>query len=369
MGTACPGGRLGIDSMKIALDAMGGDFAPVSTVQGALEALAAYEDFELTLVGDEVQVRAQLAKAGSDAARFEHRIRILHTSQVVEMTDGAVEAIRRKKDSSLSRCIDLLKDGEADAAVSAGHTGAAVAGTKIKLRSLPGIDRPAIATLMPTQTGVFLLIDGGANTDCEPKHLVEFAIMGSIYAREVLGIANPRVGLLSNGKEPGKGDALTRTTHELLLRAPVNFIGNTEGHDLFLHPVDVVVCDGFVGNIVLKTSESLALAMHRWLKDEIVSSPIRMAGAWLARGAFRGVRQKTNTEEYGGMPLLGINGIWIKAHGNASPRAIRNALRAARSAVLQQVNPCIIEAMEHYQQTRAASTAQNTTATSGALHA
>ncbi len=337
--------------MRIAIDAMGGDTAPASPIRGTLEALRTYDDFHAVLVGDEARVQAELRAAG--ASYPADRLEIFHASQVVEMTDGAVDAIRRKKDSSLSRCIDLLKEGKADAAVSAGHTGAAVAGTKIKLRGLEGVDRPAIATVMPTQNGVYLLIDAGATVDCEPKHLVEFAIMGSIYSKEVLGIELPRVGLLSNGKEPGKGDSLTQAAFELLQSAPINFMGNIEGHDLFLDPVDVVVCDGFIGNIVLKTAESLAMGIRGWLKAEIVKSPLRIAGAWLARGAFKAIRHKTSTEEYGGMPLLGINGVWIKAHGNANPRAIANAIRVARRSVRHQVNPSIVQAIAHYRQSPA----------------
>jgi glycerol-3-phosphate acyltransferase PlsX len=328
--------------MKIALDAMGGDFAPASLVAGALEALRKHSDIELIFVGDQGRIEKELAhsKYGEELAK---RFSIHHASQVVEMGDSAIDAVRRKKDSSISRAIDLLADGVVEAVVSAGHTGAFVAAAKVKLRTLPGIDRPGIATVMPTETNLFLLIDAGANVDSEPKHLLQFGIMGSVYSREVMGRKNPRVGLMSIGSEASKGNELTKEAYKELSRAKINFIGNVEGHDLFNNPVDVVVCDGFVGNVILKTSESLAGAIFAWLKRELKKDLVRQAGAMLAKEAFYTIRRKTNTEEYGGMPLLGVNGICIKAHGNSSPKAIKNAIRVAREAVAHKVNPLIVE--------------------------
>jgi glycerol-3-phosphate acyltransferase PlsX len=273
---------------------------------------------------------------------------------VVEMGDSAIDAVRRKKDSSISRAVDLLADGAVEAVVSAGHTGAFVAAAKVKLRTLPGIDRPGIATVMPTETNLFLLIDAGANVDSEPKHLLQFGIMGSVYSREVMGRKNPRVGLMSIGSEAGKGNELTKEAYKELSRAKINFIGNVEGHDLFNKPVDVVVCDGFVGNVILKTSESLAGAIFSWLKRELKKDLVRQAGAMLAKEAFYTIRRKTNTEEYGGMPLLGVNGICIKAHGNSSPKAIKNALRVAREAVAHKVNPHIVEEIARHENAEAA---------------
>jgi glycerol-3-phosphate acyltransferase PlsX len=258
------------------------------------------------------------------------------------MADSATDALRRKKDSSISRACDLLADGGAQALVSAGHTGAFVAAAKVKLRMLPGIDRPGIATVMPTENNLFLLIDAGANVDSEPKQLLQFGIMGSVYSREVLGRKNPRVGLMSIGSEASKGNKLTQEAYKELALARINFIGNVEGHDLFNKPVDVVVCDGFVGNVILKTAESLAGAIFSWLKRELKKDLRRKAGALLAKDAFYTIRHKTNTEEYGGMPLLGVNGICIKAHGNSSPTAIKNAIRVAREAVTHKVNPSIV---------------------------
>ena len=327
--------------MKIALDAMGGDLAPASTVAGALEALKKYPDIEIILVGDQPRVEKELAAL--DALPLPKRLSIHHASQVVEMGDSAIDAVRRKKDSSISRAVDLLGAGGAQALVSAGHTGAFVAAAKVKLRMLPGIDRPAIATVMPTEKGLFLLIDAGANVDSEPKHLLQFGIMGSVYSRVVLGRKNPKVGLMSIGSEASKGNELTREAHKELALANINFIGNVEGHDLFNKSVDVVVCDGFVGNVILKTSESLAGAIFSWLKRELGKDLVRKAGAMLAKEAFYTIRRRTNTEEYGGMPLLGVNGICIKAHGNSSPKAIKNAIRVAREAVTHKVNPLIVE--------------------------
>jgi glycerol-3-phosphate acyltransferase PlsX len=336
--------------VKIALDAMGGDFAPKNPIAGAIEALRAYPDVELLLVGDEAKIQAELDKysLGDLSARIE----IKHASQVVEMSDGAVEGIRRKKDSSISRSVDMIKDGVAEAVVSAGHTGAAVAATTIKLRTLPGVDRPGIATVMPTEKNLFVLIDAGANIDARPDHLVEYAIMGSVYSREVLGFKNPTVGLMSIGTEAMKGNDLTKETFKLLSAAPINFKGNIEGHDLFENPVEVVVCDGFVGNVVLKTSESIAQAIFHWLKHELMKTPFRMFGAWLARNAFAAIRRKTNYEEYGGMPLLGVNGICIIAHGASTPKAIKNAIRVAREAITHQVNPKIIAEMSRLHESK-----------------
>jgi phosphate acyltransferase len=334
--------------MKIALDAMGGDSAPASTVAGAIEALKAYDDIELILVGDQPRLEKELAHLEVSTA-LRKRLTIHHASQVVDMGDSAIDAVRRKKDSSISRACDLLADGGAEALVSAGHTGAFVAAAKIKLRMLPGVDRPGIASVMPTETNLFLLIDAGANVDSEPKHLLQFGIMGSVYSREVMGRKHPRVGLMSIGSEAGKGNELTKEAYKELSQAKINFIGNVEGHDLFNKPVDVVVCDGFVGNVILKTSESLAGAIFSWLKRELKKDLVRQAGAMLAKEAFYTIRRRTNTEEYGGMPLLGVNGICIKAHGNSSPKAIKNAIRVAREAVAHKVNPHIVEAIAQHE--------------------
>ena len=270
--------------MKIALDAMGGDFGPPNLVGGAVMALREYPQIDkLFLVGDTAQIEAELKKNKCN----DRRVEIVHSTQVVEMTDGAVESVRRKKDSSVSRAVDLVKKGEAAAIVSAGHTGAAVAATTIKLRTLPGIDRPGIAAIFPSETNIFVLIDAGANSDARPEHLLQYGIMGSVYSRHVLGYKNPSIGLMSIGGEDVKGTDLTKEVFKMLKRSALNFRGNIEGHDLFAHPVEVVVCDGFVGNVILKTCESVGDAIFKWLKHELVKSKVRMAGAYLAQNAFR----------------------------------------------------------------------------------
>lgn len=341
--------------MKLALDVMGGDYAPANPIAGVVQALREYDDFSVMLVGDEEKARAELAK--HDVKGLEHRISYHHASQVVDMKDSGLESVRRKKDSSVSRAVDLVKAGTADAVVSAGHTGALVAAATIKLRTLPGIHRAGLAVVVPTEKKGFVLIDAGANIDPAPEHIVGYAVMGMIYAREILGRKNPSVGLMSIGTEEGKGNDFTKECYQVLKTAPVNFAGNVEGHGLFKDPVDVVVCDGFIGNILLKTVEGLASGIFGWLKREIQKSPIRMAGAWLAKGAFMSIRKATSTDEYGGSPLLGVNGVCIKAHGNSSPKAIKNAIRVAREFVSQRINSRIVEAI-----TKEPATPEKTTA-------
>lgn len=330
--------------MKIALDAMGGDFSPKNPVAGAVQALRDFPDIEIIFVGDEQRIRAELGT--HSLAGIESRISCHHASQVVDMQDSGLDSVRRKKDSSISRAVDLVKSGAADAVVSAGHTGALVAAATIKLRTLPGIERAALGVLIPAEGGVFLLIDGGANIDPAPRHLVGFAVMGSVYYQSVVAAGETRVGLLNIGTEPSKGTEFYKECHKLLESAPVRFTGNVEGHGIFHRPADVVVCDGFTGNIFLKTIEGLAKSMVQWIKTELTRNPLRIAGALLCRGAFQAVKNRTSTDEYGGTPLLGVNGICIKAHGNSSPRALRNAVRAARTAVQLGINNRIVEAMK-----------------------
>jgi phosphate acyltransferase len=337
--------------MRIALDAMGGDFGPPTLVAGAVMALREYRHIQkLYLVGDEQQIESELEKHRFDDSRIE----IAHSTQVVDMSDRAWSAVRRKKDSSVSRAVDLVKRGEADAIVSAGHTGAAVAASMIKLRTLEGIDRPGIAAVLPTQFNVFVLIDAGANIDARPDHLLQYAIMGSVYSRHVLGYKNPTVGLVSLGDEDVKGTELTKEVFKMLKLSSLNFVGNIEGRHLFEDPVEVVVCDGFVGNVILKTCESISVAIFKWLKHELTRSGTRKAGAFLARHAFNTIKEKTNYEEYGGSPLLGVDGICIIAHGASTPLAIKNALRVAAESIEQQVNPHIVEEVRHYHETTAA---------------
>lgn len=326
--------------MKVALDAMGGDHAPQACVAGTVLALRAFPRLEkIFLVGDEGRIRTELDKHSCRDPRVE----IVHASQVVEMSDSAVESVRRKKDSSITRAVDLVKHGVADAIVSAGHTGAAVAATTIKLRTLEGVDRPGIAAVLPTETNLTVLIDAGANTDARPEHMLQYAIMGAVFSRTVLGYENPAIGLMSIGGEDVKGSEFTKDIFKLLKASGLNFRGNIEGHDLFLNPVEVVLCDGFTGNVVLKTCEATAEAVFHWLKNELKKSPVRLAGAALASGAFKLIKSRTNYEEYGGSPLLGVDGICIIAHGSSSPKAIMNAIRVALESIQRRINPLIVE--------------------------
>jgi glycerol-3-phosphate acyltransferase PlsX len=336
--------------MKIALDAMGGDFGPPNLVAGAVMALREYRQInKLYLVGDSSKIESELRKHQCNDSRID----IVHSTQVVDMSDSAWSAVRRKKDSSVSRAVDLVKRGQADAIVSAGHTGAAVAASMIKLRTLPGIDRPGIAAVLPTETNVFVLVDAGANIDARPEHLLQYAFMGSVYSRHVLGYKSPTVGLVSLGEEDVKGTEKTKEVFKMLKKSSLNFVGNIEGRHLFEDPVEVVVCDGFVGNVILKTCESISVAIFQWLNHELMRTPIRKAGAFLAKDAFQTIKDKTNYEEYGGSPLLGVNGICIIAHGASTPPAIKNALRVATESIEQQINPHIVEEIRRYNETTA----------------
>jgi phosphate acyltransferase len=326
--------------MRVALDAMGGDHAPQNCVAGAVMAVQEFPKLErLFLVGDETRIRAELDKHKCDDPRIE----LVHSTQVVEMSESAVEGVRRKKDSSISRAVDLVKHREADAVVSAGHTGAAVAATTIKLRTLEGVDRPGIAALLPTETNLCVLIDAGANTDARPDHMLQYAIMGAVFSRHVLGYTNPAIGLMSIGGEDAKGSEFTKDIFKLLRASGLNFRGNIEGHDLFQNPVEVVLCDGFTGNVVLKSCEATAEAVFHWLKHELKRTPLRLLGAYLAQGAFRTLKKRTNYEEYGGSPLLGVDGICIIAHGSSSALAIKNAIRVAMESIESKINPRIVE--------------------------
>src|SRR5438132_12394697 len=336
--------------MKIALDAMGGDFGPSYVVPGAVMALREYRHIEkLFLVGDPAKIEAELKKQRCN----DKRVEIYSASQVVDMSRRAVDAVCRKKDSSGSRAVDLVKHERADAIVSAGHTGAAVAASMIKLRTLPGIDRPGIAAVLPTQVNNFVLIDAGANIDARPEHLLQYAFMGTVYSRHVLHYKNPTVGLVSLGDEDVKGTELTKEVFKMLRPSSLNSVGNIEGRNLFEDPVEVVVCDGFVGNVILKTCESIAVAMFQWLKHELMRTMMRKAGGFLARNAIGTIKDKTNYEEYGGSPLLGVNGICIIAHGASTPLATKNALRVAAESIEQQVNPHIVEEIRRYNETTA----------------
>lgn len=311
--------------MRIALDVMGGDHGCVVAIRGAKRALDTDNRITaLMLVGQEEKIRAALREAGL----VDPRVQIVHASEVLTMKDKPLEGIRKKKDSSLVRAIELVRSKKADAVISAGNTGALVTGS-MKLGRVEGVERPAIACRFPSFSQDFIMLDCGANTVAEPSHLAQFAVMGRIYAREILGVEKPRVGVLSNGTEEGKGTELTQAAARFCARLNLDFIGYCEGFDLFNDGVDVVVCDGFTGNIVLKTCESLSKTFSRLLKNEVKANPVRVVGGALARGAFSALKRRLDPEVYGGAAVLGVNGIVIKAHGSSRERAFASAVRVA----------------------------------------
>ncbi|MFN8180168.1 MAG: phosphate acyltransferase PlsX [bacterium] len=330
--------------MRIVVDAMGGDGAPAVEVEGAVEALRRTEDeVEIRLVGDEARVRAELERLG---AAGEKRLSIVHAPERIEMGEDPARQVRRKKGASIAVATRLLKNGDADGLVSAGNTGAVVASSLLTLGRIPGVRRPGIATFLPSPTGGAVLLDVGANSDCTPQHLVQFAIMGSIYARKILGRKEPKVGLLNIGEESSKGNRLVQTTYPLLQQSSLNFVGNVEGRDIFRGGVDVVVCDGFVGNVVLKFSESVIHLMKHLVKEEIGNGLRPKLGALLLRPVFQRLSQQLNYEEYGGAPLIGIDGIVIIAHGSSSARAIASAVRVAVRFARERINDLIREELQ-----------------------
>jgi phosphate acyltransferase len=324
--------------MRIVVDVMGGDHGAETIIEGARLALQSCASItQLFLVGRQEEIQAAIQKSGFRDAR----VKLVPATEVLSMEDKPVEGLRRKKDCSILRAVDLLKDGLADAMISPGNTGGLVAASTIRLRPLPGVDRPGIATVIPGPKNEFVLLDSGASVECRPQHLLHFAIMGSIYSREILGYTNPRVGILSNGTEANKGTELTLEACRLCKMVDLNFIGNVEGHDLFHDRVDVVVCDGFIGNIVLKTLESFAKGLGGWVKDEISKNPKRQLGALLVKNALRTIKRRIDPDRRGGAPLLGLNGTVFKAHGSASALAITNAIGECTKALQHRLNEMI----------------------------
>ncbi len=324
--------------MRIAVDVMGGDHGCGVIIAGVKAALEENKDItSIYLVGNKADIHAALPPRGFR----DHRVRIIHTTEVVEMEDKPVVALRKKKDSSIVRAAELVNEGKADALVSLGNTGGIFTTATFKVGRIEGVDRGCIATVIPRPTNEFVLLDSGANVECKPLHLAQFAVMGSVYSREVLKRKNPRVGILSIGSEDSKGNDLTLEAFRLCKKLDLNFIGNVEGHDLFKDHVDVVVCDGFVGNIVLKTCESLAVGMFSMLKRELMHTTQRKLGAYLAKGAFHAIRRRLDPEVYGGAPLLGFNGLVFKAHASARERAVTSAIRVTANAVKTQINQTI----------------------------
>jgi glycerol-3-phosphate acyltransferase PlsX len=322
-------------SGRIAIDAMGGDLGPAEVVAAADLALRDPAlGGDLILVGQAPLLEPLLVSQG--LARHP-RLSLHPASEVITMEDKPLKALRGKKDSSMVRAIELVKNGEAGAVVSCGNTGALMAGGTLRLRTLDGIDRPALAAVIPRAGGYFILIDAGANPDAEPRHLAHNALVGSHYARILFGVARPRIGLLTNGTEEGKGNALTNATHDMLKRAhaagQINYVGPTEGFQAFTDHCDVAVCDGFVGNLLLKSWESLAKFFKGTLESELKANPLRLAGAALSRGAFKALKARMNPDRYGGAPLLGLRGNVLKAHGSSNRHALHAAILAADKVV------------------------------------
>ena len=327
--------------MKIAVDAMGGDRAPQEIVAGAVAAARDY-NLQIILVGLQENIENELKR---------HDIRnlpifIQPASEVVGMEESPSKAMRRKRDSSIAVGLRMVRDGRAQGFISAGNSGAVMAVAMVTLKKLRGIDRPAIVTCLPTLKDPVTVLDVGGNVDCAPVHLAQFAIMGSVYAQRVMNRKFPKVGLLSNGEEDSKGNELTRATHELLKTSPLNYLGPVEGRDIFPGEVDVIVCDGFVGNIVLKTSEGLALAMTTILKQELTAGFWRKLGALICRKGLKEVKERVDYAEYGGAPLLGVNGNCFIAHGSSCQRAIKNGIRLCAEFSQQKVNDYLLNELD-----------------------
>lgn len=317
---------------------MGSDRAPKPEVEGAIQAARRFR-IPVKLVGPEETLRAELSRhpfSGSPS------ISIVHASEVITMEDKAVQAVRAKRDSSMRVGLRLVREGEASAFITAGNTGAAMATAKMVLGGLPGVDRPALVANMPTAVGtVCTLLDVGANVDCKPHNLEQFAVMGDIYFRSMYGTARPRLGLLSIGEEEGKGNELTRESFQLLKQLPLNFIGNVEGRDIYNGKVDVIVADGFVGNVALKCSEGVVNLVRATLKETLAQTITRQVGYLLSRSAFSDFKKRLDHTEYGGAPLLGVKGACFITHGSSNPNAIQNAIRVAAEFIDRRINQSI----------------------------
>jgi glycerol-3-phosphate acyltransferase PlsX len=318
--------------MRIAVDAMGGDFAPQEIIKGAVEAARLFP-IEIILVGDPEKIFKETKKS-------RQIFKVVPASEVIAMNEPPIQAIKQKADASINVGLSLVKEGKADAFVSAGSTGAVMAGALFKLGRIPGIERPAIATEFPIPSGKVLLLDMGANVDCKPRHLEQFALMGSLYAQSVLHINHPRIGLLNIGEEKEKGNELTRETWSLLAKAPLNFIGNVEGKEILSGRADVIVCDGFVGNLILKFGESISGSILQLLKAELSRGIVSRLGLSLLYPALKNLQKKISYDTYGGAPLLGISGVVFKAHGRARAEAVKNAIRETSEAVSGNIISC-----------------------------
>ena len=331
--------------MKIAVDAMGGDFAPRTIVEGSVLAAKKF-GMKVVLVGDEDQVGKELSKHPTSKLP----IYVHHAPHVVAMHDSPSAVIRKMKDTSIKVAVDLAKEGQVDGVVSAGNSGAAMALAMVVFRKLEGVERPAIATVHPTPKGHSVLIDSGGNVDCKPIHLVQFAIMGDAYAKYILGKGEPKVGVLSNGEEEGKGNDLTREVHDILSETPINYVGYVEGRDLNSGRVDVIVCDGFVGNVALKISEGLWETIHGILKWEATDNIRAKAAYFLMGRAMRRLEKKMDYSEVGGAPLLGVNGNCVICHGSSGGKAIMNAIRLASNLSKNKLNEHLTQELQEKQE-------------------
>jgi len=325
-------------TLRIALDAMGGELGPEEMVSGAIQAVEE-SDLDVALIGDENVLRPIL----QEQTQALSRLHVVHASQAVSMDESPFEAIRRKKDSSIIRAFEQIKTGEANGVVSAGNSGATMASAIKLLGRLENILRPGIASIFPTLKTPLVMMDVGANVDCRPQHLFQFGVMGAAFSRNLFKIPKPSIGLLSIGEEGGKGNVLVKSAHELFQKSSLNFIGNVEGRDIFQGDVDVIVCDGFVGNVCLKVSEGLAEAIISMLRAEMSKSFMAKTGYLLARQAFRNFGKRVDYAEYGGAPLLGVNGTGIVCHGQSNAKAIKNAIKVAAEMIRSQVNGHIIQ--------------------------
>ncbi|MBI5178332.1 MAG: phosphate acyltransferase PlsX [Nitrospinae bacterium] len=329
--------------MKIAVDAMGGDYAPGAIVEGAVQAAKELTDSRVVLVGMEDVVKAELNRLGASGLPID----VVHASEAVGMDESPAVAFRKKKDSSIMVGVDLLKNGQADAFVSAGNTGAVMAASLLKLRTIPGISRAPIAVMLPTSKGWSVLLDAGANVDCKPANLFEFGIMGSIYASFILGKENPVVATLSIGEEEGKGNDVVREAAAMLKKsASLNFTGNIEAKEVYRGNADVIVCDGFVGNITLKVSESLAEMMEKALRGVFMTNWRSKLAYLLVKPYFEGFKKRVDHSEYGGAPLLGVNGTVIISHGSSKPKSIKNAIFQAERCAKMDIIGKIRQSME-----------------------
>ena len=329
--------------MKIAIDGMGGDRAPRVIVDGAVAAAREF-DYDLMLVGDKTILRRELSRY----RRYPDNILIEHASEVIAMDEPPAVSVRRKRNSSIAVGIDLMKRGEADAFISAGNTGAVVCSATLSLGLLPGIERPGISIVFPTFMGVSMMIDVGANIDPRPIHLLHYGIMGDAYSKYILGKEKPSIGLLSIGEEASKGTDFVKETHRLLEESKLNFVGNIEGQDVFTGRCDVILCDGFVGNIVLKVAEGIGAAITKLMKSQIKNRPIAKLGAILSKSAFMKLWRDLDYTEYGGAPLLGLDGCVIISHGSSTAKAIKNAIRRGAEFKENELNRRIIEEIESY---------------------